>query len=58
MQAIEILSGLDDPVDLLITDAVMPQMDGSALIKEVRKMRRELRVICISGYAEKEALDN
>ena len=51
-QAIEILSGLDDPVDLLITDAVMPQMDGSALIKEVRKMRRELRVICISGYAE------
>lgn len=51
-QAIEILGELDDPVDLMITDAVMPQMDGSALIKEVRKIREDMRIICISGYAE------
>ncbi len=51
-QALELLADLDGPIDLLITDVVMPQMDGSALIKEVRQARGNLRVICISGYAE------
>ncbi len=41
-----------DTIDLLITDVVMPEMDGPALIKEVRDRVPELKVICISGYAE------
>ena len=38
--------------DLMITDIVMPQMDGTQLIKHVRETRGDLKVICISGYAE------
>ncbi len=38
--------------DLLISDVVMPQMDGPTLIREVRKQRPDLKVIFISGYAE------
>ncbi len=39
-------------IDLLVSDVVMPQMDGPTLIREVRKQRPELKVIFISGYAE------
>jgi two-component system cell cycle sensor histidine kinase/response regulator CckA len=42
----------DDQVDLLITDVVMPTMDGPALIAEVHKRRPDMTVICISGYTE------
>jgi two-component system, cell cycle sensor histidine kinase and response regulator CckA len=39
-------------IDLLITDVVMPQMDGPALIREVRRIDPDIKVIFISGYTE------
>ncbi len=39
-------------IDVLVTDVVMPQMDGTELIKRVRERLPGMRVICISGYAE------
>jgi two-component system cell cycle sensor histidine kinase/response regulator CckA len=39
-------------IDLLITDVVMPNMDGPTLVQHARKRLPGLRVICISGYAE------
>lgn len=45
-----------DVVDLLITDVVMPEMDGPTLIKEIFKINPKQKVICISGYA-KDAFD-
>lgn len=39
-------------IDLLVSDVVMPQMDGPTLVREVRKQRPDLKVIFISGYAE------
>jgi two-component system cell cycle sensor histidine kinase/response regulator CckA len=50
--AMELFGVIDEPVDLMITDAVMPEMDGPTLIMKVRETRPELPVICISGYAE------
>jgi two-component system cell cycle sensor histidine kinase/response regulator CckA len=52
--ALEILKGGKQPIDLLITDVVMPRMDGPSLIREVRQFRPELKVIFISGYAEED----
>jgi two-component system, cell cycle sensor histidine kinase and response regulator CckA len=31
---------------------VMPQLDGPALVREVRSIRADMKVIFISGYAE------
>jgi two-component system cell cycle sensor histidine kinase/response regulator CckA len=50
--AIELMKTLPEPVDLLITDIVMPDMDGPALVDWVRARDPGMRVICISGYAE------
>ncbi len=50
-------------VDLLISDVVMPNMDGPAMVREARKVRPSLPVLFMSGYAEEQlrksiALDN
>ncbi len=46
--ALEILA--DASFDLLITDMVMPKVDGATLIREARRAMPDLPVICISGY--------
>ena len=38
--------------DLVISDVVMPEMDGPSLLKELRKREMSSNVIFISGYAE------
>ncbi len=50
--AIDIVRGGQTTIDLLVTDVVMPQMNGPALVAEIRRMRPGLKVIFISGYAE------
>ena len=39
-------------IDLLVTDVVMPRMDGPTLVMHARQRMPGLKVICISGYAE------
>jgi len=53
--ALELLAGHSERVDVLITDAVMPVIDGPRLIQLVREQRPDIRVICISGHTD-EAL--
>src|SRR5664280_818929 len=36
--------------DLLVTDVVLPGMDGQRLAAELRNRKRELRVVYVSGY--------
>jgi len=43
-------------IDLVLTDAIMPQMSGMQLIERLTAMRPELKVICMSGYAGEAAV--
>ncbi len=51
-EALEILRKAAAPVHLLITDVVMPNMDGPTLVRAVRQIRPDMPVIFMSGYAE------
>ncbi len=50
--ALEVVTSGAEKVDLLITDVVMPRMDGPGLIRHVREIHPEMKVIFISGYTE------
>ena len=53
VQALEVMSGLDDDgVDLIVSDVVMPEMDGPTMLRELRKTKPDLKIIFVSGYAE------
>jgi len=50
-EALEVMEKIGK-LDLLISDVVMPEMDGPTLLKHVRERFPELKVIFVSGYAE------
>lgn len=38
-----------DPPDILITDIIMPEMDGISFIREIRAVRPDMKILAISG---------
>ena len=40
--------------DLVVSDVVMPNMDGPAMARELRKQRPDMRILFMSGYAEEQ----
>jgi two-component system cell cycle sensor histidine kinase/response regulator CckA len=53
-KALEIIKESAGAIDLLISDVVMPGMDGPALLKAARPWLSKTRVMFISGYAERD----
>ncbi|MBJ3783941.1 cell cycle histidine kinase CckA [Devosia sediminis] len=51
-EALEVLEDLDYEVDLIISDVVMPEMDGPTMLKVIREKMPNLKIIFVSGYAE------
>jgi two-component system cell cycle sensor histidine kinase/response regulator CckA len=50
--ALDVINATDGPIDLIISDVVMPGMDGHTLIGLVRHELPDVKVILMSGYAE------
>jgi two-component system cell cycle sensor histidine kinase/response regulator CckA len=52
VEAIAVLQERAGEVDLVVSDVVMPEMDGPTLLKEMRKENPGLKIVFVSGYAE------
>ena len=50
--ALEVLDKEGGNVDLVVTDVVMPEMDGPTLARRIGERQPNLKVIFISGYTE------
>ncbi len=51
-EALEIVKSEAHTIHLIITDVVMPSMDGPTMVRHVKQLKPDLRVIFMSGYAE------
>jgi two-component system cell cycle sensor histidine kinase/response regulator CckA len=50
--ALEIFEQERAQIDLVVTDVIMPNMDGPTMARRVREVNPEIKVIFISGYTE------
>ena len=52
VEALQVVEENDGKVDLIVSDVVMPEMDGPTMFGELRKRGIKAKVIFVSGYAE------
>ena len=52
-KALAICEQYAEPIQLLITDVVMPEMGGPDLVEHLATLRPEIRILIMSGYADK-----
>jgi two-component system, cell cycle sensor histidine kinase and response regulator CckA len=51
-EALAVCETRSNPIDLVLTDVVMPQMSGPELAKRLRGLRPEIKVLFMSGYTD------
>lgn len=44
--------------DVVITDLSMPHLDGLSMIRQIKKINEETKIICISGHNEQRSIDD
>jgi two-component system cell cycle sensor histidine kinase/response regulator CckA len=54
--ALEVAAAFPGPIDLLLTDLVMPGMDGRSLASRLLTTRASTKVVFMSGYTEHAAV--
>ncbi|MBM3773087.1 MAG: response regulator, partial [Acidimicrobiia bacterium] len=52
VEALRVARAFDRPIHLLLTDIVMPQMNGRELAEQIRAARPETKVLFMSGYTD------
>ncbi len=52
VEALEVYESLGGKVDIVVSDVVMPEMDGPTLLGELRKRQPDIKFVFVSGYAE------
>ncbi|WP_371346754.1 cell cycle histidine kinase CckA [Ancylobacter sp. IITR112] len=58
VEALEVMAQHPGEVELVLSDVVMPEMDGPTLLKELRPSHPDIKVIFMSGYAEEAFAKN
>jgi two-component system cell cycle sensor histidine kinase/response regulator CckA len=52
LEALDALEEREGAIDLVVSDVVMPEMDGPTLLRKMRGRNPDLKIIFVSGYAE------
>lgn len=52
VEALEVFNSLHGKIDVVVSDVVMPEMDGPTLLRELRQIQPDVKFIFVSGYAE------
>ena len=50
VEALQLCAGAEEPIDLLVTDVVMPQMSGPELAQRLSSIRPAMQLLFVSGY--------
>ena len=58
LQALDVARSHSGPIHILVTDVVMPNMSGAQLAEQLLKERPAVKVLFVSGYAEKTVLQH
>ncbi|ACB95606.1 cell cycle histidine kinase CckA [Beijerinckia indica] len=58
LEALEVVEQNEGKIDLVVSDVVMPEMDGPTMFGELRKRGVMAKVIFVSGYAEEAFAKN
>ncbi len=51
-EALQLVQGASDRIDLVLTDVMMPRMGGAELARHLARLRPGLRVVFMSGYSD------
>jgi YesN/AraC family two-component response regulator len=52
-EALHLIEADPDSVDLLLTDIIMPDMNGQELAERTHRLHPEIKVLLISGYTDR-----
>jgi CheY-like chemotaxis protein len=56
VEALRVVAGHLETIDLVLTDVVMPEMNGRAMVEHLRTERPDVAVVYMSAYTDDEAL--
>ena len=54
--ALQFLEAADRPIDLVVTDVVMPGMSGIRLAEAIEARWPDMKLLFVTGYADRETL--
>ena len=54
--ALEVLEGLEQKPDIVVSDEVMPRLRGHELAAKIKELHPECKIILMSGYTEDSVL--
>ena len=55
IHALEVASSFKEPIHLLLTDIMMPRMGGLTLARSILQLRQGIRIVFMTGHAERDA---
>ena len=61
VEALDVMAREEGRIDIIVSDVIMPEMDGPSMLKEMRKTKPDIKIIFVSGYPDdafKKSLDD